>query len=140
MSTGEQVQSRGSGLLWVVVLSVTAFLLVYKVAMPNFVKSGPGNMNRIVNNLRQLDGAKQQWALDHNRTGAVVVTKADIAPYLRPDFWVKPAAGESYTIGTLEQSPEAHLTRQVDNHAKGTVIRFARDTLEFISPTNGLSR
>jgi hypothetical protein len=140
MSTGEQVQSPLSRIFWVVVLSIVAFLLVYAIYMPNFVKSGPGYTNRIINNLRQLDGAKQQWALDHNRTGAVVVTKADIAPYLRRDFWVTPVAGESYTIGTLEQSPEAHLTRQVDNHAKGTVIRFAGDTIEFISSTNGLSR
>ena len=140
MSTGEQVQSPPSRIFWVIVLSIVAFLLVYAIYMPNFVKSGPGYTNRIINNLRQLDGAKQQWALDHNRTGAVVVTKADIAPYLRRDFWVTPVAGESYTIGTLEQSPEAHLTRQVDNHAKGTVIRFAGDTIEFISSTNGLSR
>jgi hypothetical protein len=40
-------------------------------------------MNACVNNLRQIDGAIQQWALEHERGPADAVTAADITPYLK---------------------------------------------------------
>jgi hypothetical protein len=87
----------------------------------------------------QLDGAVQQWALDHGRTGAVVVTREDIAPYLRhsPDTngWVKSVAGERYILKTITDSPEAHLTRDLEGRPKGTVIRLGTNMhVEIILP------
>src|SRR5690242_3148234 len=57
------------------------------VATPDFIgpkRSGPGwNANICINNLRQIDGAKQQWALENGKTnGEIIVTETDIRPYL----------------------------------------------------------
>ena len=73
-------------------------LLVLLVGKLNFVRSGPSKTGTIIHNLRLIDGAKQQWALEHHQTGAVAISKEDLVPYLkRPpylDGWVKPVAGE----------------------------------------------
>ena len=42
--------------------------LLASIAVPNFVKARTtAQMNACISNLRQIDGAIQQWALDTNR-------------------------------------------------------------------------
>ena len=107
---------------------------VWQIIMPSFVRSGPCKTSQIINNLRQLDGAVCQWALDHRQTGAVAVTRQDIAAYLK-DGWVRPVAGEKYILKLLSESPEAQLTREVDGRPKGTVFRWRTNTeLEIVLP------
>jgi hypothetical protein len=110
--------------------------LLIAIAVPNYVGRGPGKINTIINNLRQLDGAVQTWAMEHHQTGTVLVTKEDLAPYLvAPDHWPKPVAGERYVLNTLPQSPEALLTREVEGRPRGTVIRFSTNgDIQFIRP------
>jgi hypothetical protein len=100
----------------------------------------------IFNRLRQIDGAKQQWAYEHNQTNDVVVTKEDLATLFRgwsdkryPDAWFKPLAGELYTINTLCKSPEAVLTRKVERLPKGTVLRFGTNLNEEIILPNKIT-
>jgi DNA repair exonuclease SbcCD ATPase subunit len=57
-----------------------------------------------INNLRQLDGAKQQWALEHNKTAEAVPTALDIAPYLNNTLPACPAGG-TYTINAVNLVP-----------------------------------
>jgi hypothetical protein len=112
-----------------------AFLVA--IAIPNHIHNGPGKTTGVFSNLRQLDGAIQMWAVDHHATGAVVVSRQDVAPYLRatPEGWVKPVAGEVYFVKSLAQSPEAVLTREVDGRPKGTVLRLGTNgDLQFILP------
>jgi hypothetical protein len=74
-----------------------------------------------------LDGAKETWALEHNKTGAVSVAESDVAPYLGvPSHTgqVQPVAGERYFLKKLNESPEAQLTRKLAGHPKGTIFRF----------------
>lgn len=40
-------------------------------------------MNGCINNLRQLDGAVQQWAVEQKKLSSEKVTFNDITPYLR---------------------------------------------------------
>jgi hypothetical protein len=39
-------------------------------------------MNTCINNLRQIDGAKQEWALEKGKQGADTPLIGDIGPYL----------------------------------------------------------
>jgi hypothetical protein len=136
--TTKQTGQRSYSNLWFVLVGVVGLWLLCVLCIPNFVRSGTSKTNAILNNLRQLDGAKQTWAFEHGRTGAVVVTTQDIAPYL-PHF--RPVAGERYSLRTLAEFPEAQLTREVDGRPKGTVLRFGtNDNIEIIGPTNGLSQ
>jgi hypothetical protein len=78
------------------------------IAIPNFVKArATSQQNACINNLRQLDGAKQQWALEKNKKPADVPTKADLSPYLRG--WPTCPAGGTYTIGAVNEQPTCSL-------------------------------
>jgi hypothetical protein len=53
-----------------------------------------------INNLRQLDGAKEQWALENRQPAGTLPEPADLEPYLRdPDVWVCPAGGLYFLDG-----------------------------------------
>lgn len=103
--------------------------------MPNYVKSGRSKTNVIISNLRQIEGAKQRWALDHGRTGSVVVTEQDIAVYLgHAAGWLRPVAGERYILNSLTQLPEAELTHSALGHPQGTRFRLTTNDYEIILP------
>jgi hypothetical protein len=118
----------------IVGISILVGIVLLVGLVPNlpFASSGPSKTGTILQNLRLIDGAKQVWAFDHHQTGAVALTKEDLAPYLthRPHLngWVKPVAGERYTIGLLTEPPEAELTRGLGQLPAGT--RF------FLNETN----
>jgi hypothetical protein len=107
---------------------VLLFLVAaYLIMAPNFVRSGSTKSNGILNNLRILDTAKEEWAVEHHQTGSVFVTKEDVAPYLgrvHGDFLEKPIAGERYILGTLTERPEAELAHELDGRPKGTILRL----------------
>ncbi len=112
-------------------LILGAFVL--SICIPNFVGSPRSKTLEIVNNLRQLDGAMQLWAFEHGKTGAVVVTEQDLAPYLRRSL--QPIAGERYVFKTLSQPPEAQLTHRLEGRPKGSVLRLnSNGTFDVISP------
>lgn len=116
----------------ILVLGVLVALLL-AVAVANRPTSRHSRINAMVNNLRQLDGAAEQWAIDHDQTGAVLVTEADLTNYLRRSL--EPIAGERYVLRPLPQSPEVVLTREVEGRPKGTVICFTTNgEVRFIPP------
>jgi|ERR1035437_502715 hypothetical protein len=131
-------KSQRSWLLPVVFL-VAIIGLLAAIAVPNFVRGGSTKLLGIIRHLRQIEQAKQQWAIKHGLTNAVqqnrVVTESDLAPYLLPAYtqnqdFGNPAFGELYLIRDLNQSPEAVLTRKLTEHytyaslPKGTIIRL----------------
>ena len=106
------------------------------LAIPNCARISPhSKLNPIYNNLRQLDGAKQQWAIENKVTGMVQISEKDIFPYLGRglhDFKEITVANERYTINSLGVSPEVYLTKKIEHLPRGTVIRFSTNNpLEF---------
>jgi hypothetical protein len=63
-----------------------------------------------INNLRQIEGAKQTWALENKKTAASIPTAADIAPYLRGGvFNLACPAGGTYTLNGLTAVPTCSI-------------------------------
>jgi len=61
--------------------------------------------NACINNLRQIDAAKQQWALQHNKTDDAAPSAQDIAPYFKDQIIPAcPAAGQ-YTLNAVSGPP-----------------------------------
>ena len=96
--------------------------LLAAIAIPNFVhvRTCPP-FNSCVANLRMLDAAKQQWALEYNQTNLNhVVTCHDVAPFLGrgatgsldfiycPDDKTK-RCSNSYTLGDLKTPPKCKI-------------------------------
>jgi len=68
--------------------------------------------NACINNLRQIDGATQQWALENSRPAGTRVTMADIQPYLRVKPIICPAGG-IYTLTTVSTPPTCSVPGHV---------------------------
>ena len=104
---------------WVVPLTATAAALVLLAAitMPNFTRAREnGSVNSVLNNLRILEGAKDQWALENKKSGDDVVTLGDLTDYLK-DGTVKSVLGEQYKLGRVSDP----VTAEVDaSRAKKT--------------------
>jgi RNA polymerase sigma factor (sigma-70 family) len=69
--------------------------------------------NACINNLRLIDSAKQQWALEKGASPTNVPTWDDIRPYMRPSGdGSDPAcpAGGAYTIGAVSNAPTCSIS------------------------------
>jgi hypothetical protein len=65
--------------------------------------------NACINNLRQLDGAKQQWALENKQTAEATPTAQHIAPYLQNQAIPACPSGGVYTLGNMESNPTCSI-------------------------------
>jgi prepilin-type N-terminal cleavage/methylation domain-containing protein len=99
-----------AGFTLVEIMIVVAIIgLLAAIAVPNFVKARTtAQMNACINNLRQIDGAIQQWALEQKKDTTATVTYADISDYLK-NAVTCPSGGttfdDSYTITTVNVVP-----------------------------------
>jgi hypothetical protein len=66
-----------------------------------------------INNLRQLDAAKQQWALENKKSPVAVPTVQDILPYLPGRTMPVCPAGGQYTLNAVNQLPTCSITGHV---------------------------
>jgi len=82
------------------------------IAIPNFVKArATAQQNGCINNLRQLDGAKNQWALEKGKKAGDVCTEDDLKPYIRLASGQVPKCpqGGTYTIGPVGEQPKCSI-------------------------------
>src|ERR1700720_4848327 len=76
--------TRKSGFTLVEIMIVVAIIgLLAAIAIPNFVRARTtAQQNAFINNLRQVDRAKQQWALEFKAAPTDTPAFTDIQPYL----------------------------------------------------------
>jgi hypothetical protein len=72
--------------------------------------------NTCINILRQIDAAKQQWALEFNKTADAIPTEQDLTPYLKLDAsgnFPRCPSGGAYTIGAVGVPPTCSIPGHV---------------------------
>jgi hypothetical protein len=81
------------------------------IAIPNFVKArNAAQMNMCISNLRQIDGAKQQWALENKKQTTDTPTAQELDTYLHRSFTtLKCPAGGVYTINAVGEKPACSI-------------------------------
>jgi hypothetical protein len=98
-------------------LAVSAVIpasLVAAMALPAVAKAkSAAQRNSCIANLRKIDRAKKDWALENNKGDDALPKKTDLLPFLQPkQFPVCPSGGD-YTLNPVSERPEC----SVDGHA-----------------------
>jgi len=115
--------NRTAGFTLVEIMIVVAIIgLLAAIAIPNFVRARTTSQrNACINNLRQIDGAKQQWALENHKTSTdTAPTSASLTPYLGRGSngnWPACPANGSYNVLGISQPPTCTLSAAPNNHA-----------------------
>ena len=106
--------NRKAGFTLVEIMIVVAIIgLLAAIAIPNFVRArGTAQKNACINNLRQIDGAKEQWALENKKAGGTALSAGDetaMYGYVKGGQPTCPA-GFTYTANAVDSLPTCGST------------------------------
>jgi len=92
--------------------------LLAAIAIPNFVKArATSQANACINNLRQIDAAAQEFALERGKkTSDAITYPTDLTPYIKLNATgvIPPCpAGGSYNDATVGVNPSCSLSSNV---------------------------
>jgi prepilin-type N-terminal cleavage/methylation domain-containing protein len=97
------VKSKKGFTLVEIMIVVAIIGILAAIAIPNFIKSRKmSRAKACVANLKQIDGAVQQWALEYKKGGTNTVSSplvTDIGPYMKAAWSTCPANDAAYTGG-----------------------------------------
>ena len=102
-----------SGFTLVEIMIVVSIIgLLAAIAIPSFVRArNTSQRNACINNLRQIDAAKDQWAIENNKVDTDALVSADIEPYMKKGIvsGLMCPAGGGYVVTTVGADPTCSI-------------------------------
>lgn len=104
-----------SRLEWAIV-SVLLLGVGFLVLVPNhnFHIRRPAPLNQIGNNLRIIEGAKEQWALENKKMPGDKMSLTDLTAHFKDNGVPKPVARETYTVTTPGELAKATIKGELN--------------------------
>lgn len=84
-----------------------------QIAVANQQAQVDAERNACINNLRQIDAAKQQWALENNKTAHALPSVKDITPYFKDGIIPTCPSGGTYTLNAVDELPSCSIAGHV---------------------------
>jgi disulfide bond formation protein DsbB len=122
----------------IVIFGIPVICLLVAMAIPNFTRSRVVTAkDSFINRLRQIDGAKVQWAFAHHKLTNDTPTWDDLRSYfIRTRLPLECPDGGVYTIGRVDELPSCSIARHTKYWRK--IIHECGGPMErevFIEPT-----
>lgn len=91
--------------LWRIVIFIVVAVGLAALTIPNYVTGRCGTPNAAcINNLRQIDGAKEQWALENHQPKGSPAIVEEINKYIKGGQPKCPQGGV-YIYGNIDEPP-----------------------------------
>ena len=106
------MKKRAEGFTLVEIMIVVAIIgLLAAIAIPNFMKNRTqAQKNACANNLRLIDAAKEQWAMESGQVSTAAAVTASINSYLKGDTTPACPAKGVYTYQAVGTKPTCTAT------------------------------
>ena len=125
----QNLNKKRAGFTLVEIMIVVAIIaLLAAIAVPNFLRARKRSQaTRILEDLRIIDSAIDQYAIETNKAGGADVTWADIQPYLKK-------GGVIYNSGGVDMLGNAYVGYSVDSIPKLSDVTFGK--LSDVAPSD----
>jgi prepilin-type N-terminal cleavage/methylation domain-containing protein len=108
---------RGGFTLVEIMIVVAIIALLAAIAVPNFLRARKRSQaTALLEDLRMVDSAKDQYAIERNKKGNDTITWTDIKPYLKKGSKLETSAGTQFTLGNIDTPPKLNPTTTYDEY------------------------
>jgi prepilin-type N-terminal cleavage/methylation domain-containing protein len=112
---------KNQGFTLVEIMIVVAIIgLLAAIAIPSFVKArNTSQQNACINNLRQIDAGKEQWAMAAKKNDTDDVNTVSVDEYIKGNTTPSCPSGGVYTYDKIGSKPKCNITSPTTHQFAG---------------------